>query len=291
VKALVSRLKSLATKPLWTEGHVQKSRRRWRLVLALPFALLGGLTWGWFAAAQLPEASRLLWSTLGAVSFGFFFYLQERLAPAVAAAGERIGIGGLALLAWEVGVIGGLVYLVTGVLGAPTVPAVAIAVSVGALYSIAAEYLLCGGAADSLLALVGRGSGISAAPRMDYSLAESFAVRGRLEEAAEVYEEAIGLRRRTLLPYLRLADIRSRMGVHDEAIRILRSAIDTARPKGQEESFVIRRIVEICSTSLGNRARAAPDLAGFLERRPEGEHAEWARHELAFIKAEIREQG
>ena len=92
---------------------------------------------------------------------------------------------------------------------------------------------------------------------MDYSLAESFAARGRLEEAAEVYEEAIWLRRRTLLPYLRLADIRSRMGVHDDAIRILRSAIDTARPRGQEESFVIRRIVEICSTSLGNRAHAA----------------------------------
>jgi tetratricopeptide (TPR) repeat protein len=126
---------------------------------------------------------------------------------------------------------------------------------------------------------------------MDYSLAESFAVRGRLEEAAEIYEEAIWLRRRTLLPYLRLADIRSRMGVHDEAIRILRSAIDTSRPKGQEESLVIRRIVEICSTSLGNRARAAPDLAGFLERRPDSEHAEWARHELAFIKAGIREQG
>lgn len=145
MKALVSRLKSLATKPLWTKGHVQKSRRRWRLVLALPFALLGGLTWGWFAVAPLPEGSRLLWSTLGAVSFGFFFYLEERLAPALAAAGERIGIGGFALLAWEVGVIGGLVYLVTGVLGAPTVPAVAIAVSVGALYSVAAEYLLFGG--------------------------------------------------------------------------------------------------------------------------------------------------
>ena len=81
------------------------------------------------------------------------------------------------------------------------------------------------------------------------------------------------------------------MGVHDDAIRILRSAIDTARPRGQEESFVIRRIVEICSTSLGNRAHAAPDLAGFLERRAESEHAEWVRRELAFIKAEIRDQG
>ena len=54
---------------------------------------------------------------------------------------------------------------------------------------------------------------------------------------------------------------------------------------------MIRRIVEICSTSLGNRAHAAPDLAGFLERRAESEHAEWARRELAFIKAEIRDQG
>ena len=81
------------------------------------------------------------------------------------------------------------------------------------------------------------------------------------------------------------------MGLHDQAIRILREAIATARLGAQEESFVIRRIVEISSTSLGNRPRAAPDLVRFLERGPVGEHEEWARSELASIKAQIRDEG
>ena len=291
MKALVSRLKSLAVTPLWTEGHVQKAHRRLRLVLALPFALLGGLTWGWFSAPQLPEGSRLLWSTLGAVTFGLFFYLEERLAPAVAAVADRVGMGALALLAWEGGVVGGLMFLLTGVLGAPVIPAVALAIGVGALYTFTMEYLILGEGADHLLTLIGLGSGLSSAPRADYSLAESLAIRGRLEEAAEVYQEAIWLRRRSPLPYIRLAEIRSRMGLHDQAIRILREAIATARLGAQEESFVIRRIVEISSTSLGNRPRAAPDLVRFLERGPVGEHEEWARSELASIKAQIRDEG
>ncbi len=81
------------------------------------------------------------------------------------------------------------------------------------------------------------------------------------------------------------------MGMHEEAIDILRTAFQVARLSTQEESMVVRLIHEICSTQLGNPARAAPDLARYLERQPEGEHRGWARRELIYIKARIRKDG
>ena len=120
----------------------------------MPFVLLGGLTWGWFSAPAIGRGSGLLWSALGASGFGLFFYLEQRLVPAVASMADRIGLGGLAVLAWEVGVVGGLIFLFTSVLGAPVVPAVAIAIGVGATYSLAMEYLVCGSGADHMVNLL-----------------------------------------------------------------------------------------------------------------------------------------
>lgn len=34
-----------------------------------------------------------------------------------------------------------------------------------------------------------------------------------------------------------------------------------------------------------------PNLARYLEGKPEGEHEEWARRELVYIKERIREDG
>ena len=91
----------------------------------MPFVLLAGVTWGWFAAPAIGEGSGLFWSAMGAAGFGLLFYLEQRLLPFVAAIAERIGLGALAALVWEVGVVGGLMFLFTSVLGAPVVPAVA----------------------------------------------------------------------------------------------------------------------------------------------------------------------
>ena len=112
-----------------------------------------------------------------------------------------------------------------------------------------------------------------------------------MEGAAEIYKEAIRMNRQDPLPYLRLARIRTRMGVHEEAIDILRTALQVARLSTNEEAMVVRQIHEICSTQLGDPARAAPDLARYLERQPEGEHRKWARSELIYIKGRIRGDG
>ena len=291
MKALVTRLKRLALRPLWTETDTHKARRRGQLLLTMPFVLLAGLTWGFFSAPAIGEGSTLLWSVLGALGFGAFFYIEQRLLPVVASIADRVGLGAVAALAWEVGIVGGLIFLFTSVLGAPVVPAVALAIGVGALYSLGMEYIVFGSAADHLANLLGMGRGWSGARGSDYSYAEALEKRGRLQAAAAIYKEAIWMNRRDLLAYLRLADIRTRTGLHEEAIDILRRALEVARldPKGQ--AMAVREIHEIASLGLGDPARAAPDLARYLERQPEGEAGEWARHELAYIKERMRDDG
>jgi hypothetical protein len=79
------------------------------------------------------------------------------------------------------------------------------------------------------------------------------------------------------------------MGLHEEAIEILRTALDVARFAANEEARFLRQIHEISSKHLAGPARAAPDLARYLERHSDGEHAEWARQELSYIKERIRE--
>jgi hypothetical protein len=136
VKALATRLKNLALRPLWTETAVHRARRHIQLLLSMPFVLMGGMTWGCFTSPDIAERSRLLWSVLGASGFGIFFYIEQRLLPVVAALADRIGLGGLAALAWEIGLVSGLMFLFTSVLGAPVVPAVALAIGAGVFPSL-----------------------------------------------------------------------------------------------------------------------------------------------------------
>ena len=291
MKALATHLKKLALRPLWTETAAHRVRRRIQLLLSMPFVLLAGLTWGWFSAPAIGEGSGLFWSVLGAAGFGLFFYLEQRLLPVVAATADRIGLGALAALAWEVGVVGGLIFLFTSVLGAPVVPAVALAIGIGVLYSLGMEYVVFGSGADHIANLLGQGRGWSGPRAPEYSHAEALEKRGDLEGAAEIYKEAIWTNRRDPLAYLQLASLRNRTGLHEEAIDILRRALGVARFSSLGEALAVREIHEISSTHLGDSARAAPDLARYLEGQPEGEHGEWARRELDYIKERIREDG
>ncbi len=291
MKALVTRLKNLVLRPLWTESAAYKARRRVQLLLSMPFVLLAGLAWGLLSAPTMAEGSTLLWSVVGATGFGVFFYLEQRLLPVVASIADRFGLGALAALAWEVGVVGGLMFLFTSVLGAPVVPAVALAIGVGALYSLGWEYIVFGSAADHIANLLGAGGGWSGAAGSDYSYAQALEKRGDIEGATEVYEEAIRRKRRDPMPYLGLAGVQTRAGFHEEAIDVLRRGLSVARFTPLGEALAVREIHEISSTRLGNSARAAPDLVRYLESEPEGEHGEWARRELADIKQRIREEG
>ena len=291
MKALTTRLKKLTPRPLWTETAAHKTRRRIQILLSMPFVLLAGLTWGWFAAPAIGDGSGLFWSVMGAASFGLLFYLEQRLLPLVAAIADRIGVGALAALAWEVGVVGGLIFLFTSVLGAPVVPAVALAFGAGVLYSLGMEHVVFGSGAEHMTNLLGLGRGWSGPRRPDYSHAEALEKRGDLEGAVEIYKEAIWTNRRDPQAYVQLASLRNRMGFHEEAIDILRRALGVARFSSLGEALAVREIHEISSTRLDDSARAAPDLARYLEREPEGEHGDWARRELAYIKNRNREEG
>jgi hypothetical protein len=291
VKVLTTGLKKLALRPLWTETAAYKTRRHIQILLSMPFVLLAGVTWGWFAAPAIGEGSGLFWSGMGAAGFGLLFYLEQKLLPFVAAIADRIGLGALAALVWEVGVVGGLMFLFTSVLGAPVVPAVALAFGVGVLYSLGMEHVVFGSGAEQVTNLLGLGRGWSGPRRPDYSHAEALEKQGDLEGAVEIYKEAIWTNRRDPLAYVQLASLRNRMGLHEEAIDILRRALVVARFSSLGEALAVREIHEIFSTRLGDSAKAAPDLARYLERQPEGEHGEWARRELAYIRERIREDG
>ncbi len=289
MKALVTRLKNLVHRPLWGESARDKARRRTQLFISMPFVLMAGLTWGILSAPTIGNGSTLLWSIVGATGFGAFFYLEQRLLPVVATLANRVGLGAVAALLWEVGVVGGLIFLFTNVLGAPTAPAVAIAIGIGALYSLGWEYILFGSAASNVASLLG--GGFSRATGSDYSYAQALEMRGDLEGAIEIYKEAIRVTRRDPMPYLRLAAIRTREGLHEEAIDILRAGLSVARFNPRGRALAVREIHEISMIRLGNTARAAPDLVRYLEHEPEGQNGEWARRELADIKERIRQEG
>jgi len=103
----------------------------------------------------------------------------------------------------------------------------------------------------------------------------------------KIYKDAIWRKKRDPLPYLRLASIRNRMGLHEEAIDILRKALGVARFSPQGAALAVREIHEISSNGLGDSSRSAPDLARYLEGQPDGVNEEWARRELAGIKGRI----
>ena len=64
-----------------------------------------------------------------------------------------------------------------------------------------------------------------------------------------------------------------------------------ARFTPNREATTIMEIHEIFSAKLGDPARAAPDLARYLDRQPEGGYAKWAHRELAYIKEHMDEDG
>lgn len=255
----------------------------------MPFVLLAGLTWGFFSAPSMEQGSVLFWSVFGAGGFGLFFYLEQRLIPAIAAAADRFGLAGPAVLAWETGVVGGLLFLFNRVLGAPVIPAVATAIGVGAIYTLAMEYVLLGSGAHHAANLLGLGRGWSRPRKSDFSHPDALAKRGDLRGAAQAYQAAIRVNRRDPLPYSRLAHVRVKMGRPEQAIEVLRKGLTVARFDANQEARFVRQIHEISRLQLGNPARAAPDLARYLEREPVGEHAEWANRELAHIKGQMRE--
>lgn len=282
-----------ALRPLWHEGPGDGRILACRLAFSLPFAALAGIVYAIYFArdSDATIGATLLWTV---PAFLLFVYLDVRLEPVA----ERLLLperweGGWAFdFVWET-VGGGIVgFLVTRVMGAPTVSAVALASGIGAAYAFLSSRLLCGEGVGALLGLfLGWGSG--GRRPSDHSLAESFAARGRIEEAAELYRAALEEDPSDAGIYLRLARLHTHDGDDpEEGIRWLKDARRKATLTPEQEELVARRIVEIWQRA-GMPLRAAPELARLAERHPpETPTGQWARRELAEIKDEIaREMG
>lgn len=273
---------------LWREDPAFAARRRCRAAIGIPFAAIAGVAWGGFASTSL-VGGPLLWASVGAVSFSLFIYLELKLIGPIGQLVSRLWptVGGLAGLAWETVVVGGLFYFVTRVLGAPVIPAAGTALGLGAMYAVAMEYLVCGSAASDLVLLVnGAASGAGARARLGLSRAEALAQQGRIGDARELYLDAIDLHPHRVEPYLGLSALAAREGDHESALELLRDAVSQARLGEEEDAFLVRRIWETCTVRLGDPRRAIPDLEGLIDRQRRTEHATWARWRLRELREE-----
>ena len=286
MKKQLARLGELLPRHLWTETEAYRARRRCRTMLATPFAAIGGIAWGVLSSEALGVGSPLFWGGLGGFSFAFLIYLELLLVPPLAALAERIWprSGMLTALLWEGLVIGGLAFLLTSVLGAPTVPAIGTAFGIGAAYTFVMEYVLCGSAAADITSLVW-GSRRGGPPVRDrYSNAEALMHQSRFEEAEAIYREAITSDPRVGSPYLGLARALSGKGAYEDALYALRTGLTTADVPYEQAAFFVRQIAELCAVRLGRPAEAVEDLDALLSLRADGPHAEWARRELGYIE-------
>lgn len=133
------------------------------------------------------------------------------------------------------------------------------------------------------------GSGLGP-PRREYSLAESFAARGRWEDAVSAFQLAVAEHPDDPTPYLRVARIcRDHLEDPERAERWFVKAREEADTTPGQERLVSRELVELYRK--GDRPRrAAPELARLAELHPDTPEGEWAREELAEIKREIAEE-
>jgi hypothetical protein len=57
------------------------------------------------------------------------------------------------------------------------------------------------------------------------------------------------------------------------------------------ELMALRELVDLFEKRLASPGRALPDLARYLELRPDAAGADWAGRELARLRAAVREPG
>jgi hypothetical protein len=281
----VARLWSALRRRLWVVDTELAARQRLRLLVGIPFTTIAGIAWGAFAAPVL-DGNVVFWAAIGATSLSLFLYVQQRLIGPIGMLVNRRWpqAGGMAGFAWESMTVGALLLFVTRVLGAPLVPAVGTALGFGAFYVLFTEYLIHGGGDHLGMLLQGGAAGSGARRRDGFSYAESLVVRGRIDEAAEVYRDAIDDDPRWTTPYLQLSALWVKAGEPERACSVLREAWRHARLGEEDAGYVIRRLYSISTDAFGRPEEAQPEMVDFVERYPRSEHATWARWRLREMR-------
>jgi hypothetical protein len=123
-----------------------------------------------------------------------------------------------------------------------------------------------------------------------YSLAQSYVARGRYEEAAAEYKRCAEAYPEDAEPPLRLARLyRDELERHEDAILwFKRTCAVPAVPPGTD-MMAMRELIEVYTHRLRTPEAALPHLARLHARHPNTPAGEWAKRELADLKARMRE--
>lgn len=273
-------LKRLLTRPLWREDARARAVRRLRHAFVTPVMVVAGVIWGVLAA---PGAEGIVgWAIGGGVGFSALAYLYFRLEPAVVQIGAELfgRAGWVAGLLWDWLVVGGVVYLLTNVVGMPVFPAVTSSILIGGSYALMLSWFFDDGGSRALFGFMSGGWG---RPRVPFSHIETLLVRGDHASAREALRDFVREHPRDARGWLALGRLLDREANDpNEALRVLREGLETARLTVEQKHRYVFEIVRVCE-SCDARERAAPDLERFIEEHGDTPLADWARSHLRRI--------
>lgn len=167
---------------------------------------------------------------------------------------------------------------------------VAITTLVGWILSLVGPLLIlraAGQAGSTLYAPSGRST-----PRAkEYSLAESYVVRGMYDEAAAAFQECIDDDPTDGQPYLRIARMRrDRASDPTGAATWFGRALTEASMPSGTRLLVLKEYVELFEERLGVPRKASPLLARIADQMPESAEGRWAAEKLIDIKRAMADE-
>lgn len=156
----------------------------------------------------------------------------------------------------------------------------------GIIYMV--SMLIAGGAGNAASSIY-FGSGSSTPHNREYSLAESYVVRGRLHDAADEYERCATMYPKDINPPLRLARLyRDQLNDATRAAEWFRRTLSIPGLQPHVEVAVMRELIELYEHRSREPARAMPLLAKLAEKHPDTPSGKWAREELGALKREVQ---
>ena len=182
--------------------------------------------------------------------------------------------------------------MICGVIGARLGAPVAGAL-VGFMGGWLGMYLIVFGMADRIgtaASGIYMSRGSSTPPVRQYSLAQSYAVRGQFDQATAEYERCAAENPDDPEPALRLARLyRDELQRHEDAVHWFKRACAVPDLAAATDIMATRELVEVYTHRMKQPAAAAPLLARLAARHPDAPVAEWAKRELAVIRAELHQ--
>jgi len=128
-------------------------------------------------------------------------------------------------------------------------------------------------------------SGKSTPHQKEYSLADSYAARGRYEEAVRAFSEAVETDPTDPTPYLRAARIeRDHMDNGDRAALWFKRALEQSGMGGGLLTLTRKELVELYEIRMGQPGRAISLLARIAEEEAATPDGAWAALEVVRLK-------